>query len=66
MVTKLAMHWVKLRVLHPDLYTKLDKAYRKKAAKKIRQRVKEWRKNNRERFNAYRREHYAKMKKETG
>lgn len=65
MATQLAMYWIGLRVCDPKSYAKLDKAYRKKNRKKIQQRVKKWKNANRKRYNAYRRERYAKMKKET-
>lgn len=56
-------YWLKLKLLHPKKYTRLNKASRLKHAEKAKQRTYAWRNKNRKRYNAYARELY-RLKRE--
>lgn len=57
-----AQRWIKLRVLHPELYSKLDAQYRKENKHKIRRRASRWNQENKNKRNETRRLRYQMLK----
>ena len=62
----LANRWLKLKMANPTLYAELDKAHRKKNKNKIRQRARDWNRDNKTRRNLARRIRYAETKADKG
>lgn len=54
--------WADLRAHNPELFEELAQEYRKKHAHKIRKRTRDWKKANRERYNAWQRSAYERNK----
>ena len=61
---RIRAYWITTKVLHHELYAKLDLAYRRSHRGIIRQRARAWNANNKERRNMIRRLLYAQKKKE--
>lgn len=61
-MTKRQAYWLQLKISHPDEYEKLDLAYRKKHRGKIRQRARDWNRDNKARRNIQRKKRYALLK----
>lgn len=55
-------YWLRLKITQPGLYKKLDARYRRNHKGKIRQRAREWNRDNKTRRNAQRRLRYAETK----
>ena len=56
------MYWIALRQTDPAKFEELSLAYRLKNASKIRQRTRDWKKKNREKYNAYMKAYRARKK----
>lgn len=56
------MYWIALRQTDPAKFEELSLAYRLKNASKIRQRTRDWKKKNREKYNAWQRSAYERSK----
>lgn len=57
-----AGYWANLRHLNPERYEEEALAYRKKHAHTMRKRSKTWKKENREKYNAWQRSAYERAK----
>ena len=61
-----ADYWLRLKATDIVRYRKLAKQSRYRHAGKVRQRTRNWKQRNRERYNAYRRELYRRRKEQHG